>query len=322
MPELDPEMRAHQAAYDAIAAEYPPILLQEPLDPQRAVNDAINTRISAGGPAMADSADRWVLARGRRVLCRVHRPRADGLLPVLAYFHGGGWVWSSVDTHDRLAREYAVAAGCAVVLVDYALSPEARFPQALLECAGVVRWIAEHGGEWGLDGSRIAVGGDSAGGNLALGTALLLRDEGGPGLHKPALRGVLTSYPVCDSRFDTASYRAFGGGEYWLSEEKMRFYWGVYAGHAADRMNPLAAPLRARLEGLPPVLVYLAELDPLRSDGEAMVGRLRQAGVATEFAVFPGTIHGFMRATERVAKARDAVARGGAWLRGVLQNGS
>lgn len=313
MPELDPEMRAHQAAYDAIAAEYPPILLQEPFDPQRAVNDAINMRISPRGPAMADSADCWVLARGRRVMCRVHRPRLDGSLPALVYFHGGGWVWSSIDTHDRLAREYAAAAGCAVVSVDYALSPEARFPQALLECAGVVRWIAAHGAEWGLDGARIALGGDSAGGNLALGTALLLRDEGGP-----ALRGVLTSYPVCDSRFDTASYSEFGGGTYWLSEEKMRFYWGVYAGHDADRLNPLAAPLRARLQGLPPVLVYLAELDPLRSEGEAMAARLRDAGVATEFAVFPGTIHGFIRATERVAKARDAVARGGAWLRGVL----
>lgn len=313
MPELDPEMRAHQSAYDAIAAEYPPIELRHPFDPQRAVNDAINTRISPGGPAMADSADRWVLARGRRVLCRVHRPRTDEALPVLAYFHGGGWVWSSVDTHDRLAREYAAASGCAVVLVDYALSPEARFPQALEECAAVVRWVAEHGAEWGLDGARIAVGGDSAGGNLALGTALLLRDVGGP-----SLRGVLTSYPVCDSRFDTESYRAFGGGEYWLSEEKMRFYWGVYAGHEADRLNPLAAPLRARLEGLPPVLVFLAELDPLRSEGEDLAARLRDAGVPTEFAVFPGTIHGFIRATERVAKARDAVARGGAWLRGVL----
>ncbi len=312
-PELDPEMRAHQAAYEAIAAEYPPILLQQPFDPQRAVNDAINTRISPGGPAMAESADRWVLARGRRVLCRVHRPRLNEPLPVLVYFHGGGWVWSSVDTHDRLAREYAVGAGCAVVSVDYALSPEARFPQALLECAAVVRWIAEHGADWGLDGARVALGGDSAGGNLALGTALLLRDEGGPGL-----RGVLTSYPVCDSRFDTASYRAFGGGKYWLSEEKMRFCWSVYAGHEADRLNPLAAPLRARLEGLPPVLVYLAELDPLRSEGEAMANRLRGAGVATEFAVFPGTIHGFILATERMAKARDAVARGGAWLRGAL----
>ena len=318
MPELDPEMRAHQAAYDAIAAEYPPILLQEPFDPHRAVNDAVNTRISPGGPAMADSADRWVLARGRRVLCRVHRPCTDGALPALVYFHGGGWVWSSVDTHDRLAREYAAASGCAVVLVDYALSPEARFPRALLECAAVVRWIAAHGADWGLDGARVAVGGDSAGGNLALGTALLLRDEDGPDLHKTPLRGVLTSYPVCDSRFDTASYRAFGGGEYWLSEAKMRFYWSVYAGHEADRVHPLAAPLRARLEGLPPVLVFLAELDPLRSEGEAMAARLRDAGVATEFAVLPGTIHGFIRATERVAKAREAVARGGAWRRGIL----
>lgn len=312
-PDWDPEMRAYQAAFDALAAEYPPIEFVPPFDTQRATNDAIGVRMAQGGPAMADSSDRWVLARGRRVLCRVHRP-SDATLPALVYFHGGGWVWSSVDTHDRLAREYADAGGCAVVNVDYALSPEARFPQALLECAAVVRWIAAHGGDWGLDGTRLALGGDSAGGNLALCTALLLRDEGGP-----APRGVLASYPVCDARFDTPSYRAFGGGEYWLSAGKMRFYWDAYAGDGANRLDPLAAPLRARLEGLPPMLIHLAELDPLRSEGEALAARLREAGVPVELRVFAGTIHGFVRATERVAKAREALAQAGAWLRRSLE---
>jgi acetyl esterase len=118
------------------------------------------------------------------------------------YFHGGGWVWANVDTHDRMTREYAAAGPVAVVSVDYALSPEAKFPQAPEECAAVVRFVSAHGAEWGLDPARILVGGDSAGGNLALATALLLRDEGGP-----ALTGVLANYPVSDSRFDTPSYR-------------------------------------------------------------------------------------------------------------------
>jgi acetyl esterase len=224
------------------------------------------------------------------------------------YFHGGGWVWSSVDTHDRLAREYAAAGEVSVISVDYALSPEAKFPQALEECAAVVRHVAAHGEELGLDGSRLLVGGDSAGGNLALATALLLRDTGGP-----TLRGVLAGYPVCDSNFETASYRAFGTG-FGLSLERMAFYWDVYVPHAADRHHPLAAPLRADLRGLPPVLVHLAELDVLRSEGEALVAKLRDAGVQVDLEVFPGVAHGFLRAMATVSKARRAVELAGAWL--------
>jgi acetyl esterase len=194
--------------------------------------------------------------------------------------------------------------------VDYALSPEAKFPQALEECVAALRWIAAHGADWGLDTSRLVLGGDSAGGNLALATALLARDSAGP-----ALRGILAAYPVCDSGLDTPSYQEFGGGAYGLSSERMAFYWSVYVPHAADRLHPLAAPLRADLRGLPPVLVLLAELDVLRSEGEALVARLREAGVAVETEIFPGVVHGFLRASATVGKARDAVAKAGAWLR-------
>jgi acetyl esterase len=303
----DPQMRAAQEAAAAAAAAYPPIRMEMPFQPQRDINDALALLTATGGPDMAETTDRWALARGRRVLCRVHKPVEADNLAVLVYFHGGGWVWSSIDTHDRLAREYAAGAGIAVVSVDYALSPEAVFPQALDECVGVVEWLAKHGAEWGLDCSRIVVGGDSAGGNLALAAALKLRDAGGP-----PLRGILAVYPVCDSDFTTPSYREFASG-YVLTEEKMRFYWSVYAPHAMT--HPLAAPLRADLAGLPPVLVQLAELDVLRSEGESMAARLEAAGVATEIEIYPGVIHGFMRATETVATARNAVARAAEWLK-------
>ncbi len=305
----DPEMLTAHAAFLDAASRLPPIDFTGPFEPQRAVNDALAMTLVSGGPPMADSRDVWVPARGRRVFCRLHRPVPDPMLPVLVYFHGGGWVWSSVDTHDRLTREYAAGSGYAVLSVDYALSPEARFPQALEECAGVVRWVAEHGASWGLDGSRIVLGGDSAGGNLALGAALLLRDTGGP-----ALAGVLATYPVCDADFTTPTYREFGGGGFFLTEEKMRFYWSVYARDQADRLNPLASPLRAELRGLPPVLVHLAELDVLRHEGEQLVTRLRAAGVPVEAETFAGVIHGFIRATGRVAVARDAVEKAGRWL--------
>jgi acetyl esterase len=303
----DPQMRAAQEAAAVAAAGYPPIRLEMPFQPERDTNDALALLTAKGGPEMAETTDRWAFARGRRVLCRVHKPVAADNLPVLVYFHGGGWVWSSIDTHDRLAREYAAGAGIAVVSVDYALSPEAVFPQALEECAGVVEWLGKYGADWGLDGSRMVVGGDSAGGNLALAAALKLRDMGGP-----ALRGILALYPVCDSDFTTPSYREFGSGHV-LTEEKMRFYWSVYAPHAMT--DPLAAPLRADLAGLPPVLVQLAELDVLRSEGESMAARLEAAGVPTELEIFPGVIHGFMRATETVATARTAVARAAEWLK-------
>jgi acetyl esterase len=308
----DPEMAAFTAAAEAAAAKYPPVRLEVPLDPHRATNDALNLPFARGGPAMAETADRWIAARGRRIFCRVYRPRVDRALPTMVYFHGGGWVWASVDTHDRLVREYCAAGDVAAVSVDYALSPEAKFPQALEECIAVLRWIAAHGAEWGLDTSRLLVGGDSAGGNLALATALLARDTGGP-----ALRGILTAYPVSDSALDTPSYQEFGDGSCGLSRDRMAFYWSVYVPHAADRLHPLAAPLRADLRGLPPVLVHLAELDVLRSEGEALVGRLREAGVAVETEIFPGVVHGFLRAMATVGKARDAVAKAGAWLRGL-----
>jgi acetyl esterase len=306
----DPEMAAFTAAAEAAAAQYPPIRLEVPLDPHRATNDALNLPYAKGGPAMAETTDRWISAHGRRIFCRVYRPRTDRPLPTMVYFHGGGWVWASVDTHDRLVREYCTAGEVAAVSVDYALSPEAKFPQALEECAAALRWIAAHGGDWGLDTSRLLLGGDSAGGNLALATALLARDTGGP-----PLRGILATYPVCDAGFDTPSYREFGGGDYGLSRDRMAFYWSVYVPHAADRLHPLAAPLRADLRNLPPVLVQLAELDVLRSEGELLVARLREAGIKVETEIFAGVVHGFLRATDTVGKARDAVAKAGAWLR-------
>jgi len=307
-------MLQFQREAEAYAKNFPPVQVAFPFEPHRVVNDILAMRTASGGPVMAEQTDRWIGARGRRIFCRVYRPRTDRPLPTLVYFHGGGWVWSSVDTHDRLAREYAAAGEVAVVSVDYALSPEAKFPQAVEECAAVACWIVAEGGGWGLDASRLLVGGDSAGGNLALATALMLRDTGGP-----PLRGILAVYPVCDSNFATPSYQEFGTG-WGLSLERMTFYWNVYVPHAADRHHPLAAPLRAELRGLPPVLVHLAELDVLRSEGEALAARLQAAGVAVDVEIFPGVVHGFMRAMATVGKARDAVEKGGAWLRRVVSH--
>ncbi len=308
---LNPEMRKARLRMDAAAAAFPPVTLAAPLDESRAINDRLNLLWAEGGPKMLLTSDRWVFARGRRIQCRMHRPSAEPTLPVLVWFHGGGWVWSSIDTHDRLVREYAAAGNVATISVDYALSPEARFPQALLECADVVRRIAAEAADWGIDPARIVVGGDSAGGNLALAVALLLRDTGGPNLC-----GLLTAYPVTSADFTTASYHEFAEG-YGLTRASMMAYWDLYTRDAADRLNPLAAPLRADVTGLPPTLIQVAELDVLRDDGTAMAEKLITAGIDTVFESCPGVLHGFMRLSRAVAVARDAIARAGIWLKRV-----
>jgi acetyl esterase len=308
---IDPEVRAVMAAGAQAAAKLPPLPPHASPELQRERNETLGLPAATGGPVMALTSERWIAARGRRIFCRLHRPVDKPMLPVAIYFHAGGWYFSSVDTHDRVAREIAVAGEVAVVSVDYALSPEAKFPMALEECAAVVRHLAAHGAEWQLDPSRIVVCGDSAGGNLALATALLMRDAGGP-----ELRGILAAYPVCDSDFSTPSYHEFANGLN-LTAEKMQFFWNAYVSRVIDMMHPLAAPLRANLRGLPPVLLHVAEIDVLRSEGEALGHKLRDAGVAVEFEILPGLTHGFMRMTGTVARARESMAKAGVWLRRV-----
>ncbi|WP_159347958.1 alpha/beta hydrolase [Roseomonas harenae] len=309
-PRLDPAMAAFTDMMATRAAGLPPQRLERPLDASRAVNDALNMTLSSPKPRMEESAEKWLPVRGRRLLCRLHRPRTDARLPVLIYLHGGGWVWNSIDTHDPLMRSYAAGAGCAVIGPDYALSPEAAFPQALEEVAAVARWVAAHGAEWGLDGTRIVLGGDSAGANLALGTALLLR-QSDPTLQ---LRGLLLNYGVFDDRMATPSYAEFADG-YGLTREKMRFYWDCYAPNPADRLSPFAAPARADLRGLPPCLIQIAELDVLSDENRDMAAALRAAGVSVEDETFPGTVHGFLRARDHVPAARRAIDAASAWLK-------
>jgi acetyl esterase len=308
--QVDPELTAFFKEVGQEMAKYPPVRMEVPYEPHRRTIDTIALKAATGGPVMAEMTDHSVAARGRRILCRLYRPRVDETLPVMVHFHGGGWIQSSIDTHDRLAREYAAAGDVAVVSVDYSLAPEAKFPTALEECTAVVRDVAADGSGWNVDDSRILLGGDSVGGNLALTVALLLRDTDGP-----PVKGVLASYPVCDSRLDTSSYQSFGAGGYGLTLEQMKFVWDHYVPHDIDRFHPLAAPLRANLRGLPPVLLVLPEMDVLRSEGDAMAAKLTTAGVRIQTEVIQGMVHGFLRACGTVQKARDALALIGDWIR-------
>lgn len=212
-------------------------------------------------------------------------------LPVVMYLHGGGWVLGDADTHARVVREIAVQSQAAVVFVEYACAPEAPFPRSLEQCYQTLEWVIEKGGALGLDPARIAVVGDSAGGNLAAALALLAARRGGPAIRMQALL-----YPVTDCDFSTASYRDFEKGLN-LDLAAMRWFWDKYVPHAAMRMNPLASPLRAaddELRKLPPALVITAECDVLRDEGEAFARRLAKAGVPVTAVRFLGTLHGFM----------------------------
>ncbi|MFF6777423.1 alpha/beta hydrolase [Streptomyces sp. NPDC012637] len=214
-----------------------------------------------------------------------------GELPVVLFLHGLGWALGDADTHRRLVRAFALGADAAVVFVEYDRAPEARYPVAVEQCYAVAKWICEQGGEIGLDGSRMAAVGDSAGGNLVAALTLLAKERGGVRL----LQQVLLC-PVTDAGCDTASYEEFASG-YFLGRETMRWFWDQYLPDVRQRSQATASPLRASLDqltGLPPALVVTSEADVVRDEGEAYATKLRAAGVPVVSMRYHGTVHGFM----------------------------
>jgi acetyl esterase len=241
---------------------------------------------------------------------RIYTPVGDGPFPILAYFHGGGWVIGDRDTHDVLCRNLANRAGCVVVSVDYRLAPEHKFPAAPQDCLAATRWAAANAAEFNGDAARIAIGGDSAGGNLAAVVAQMARDEGGP-----PLIGQLLIYPVTDYYIpDKPSYIENGDGHL-LTRDDMIYFWGHYLNAPAEADNPYAAPLRAAdLSGLPPAFVLTAEFDPLRDEGELYADRLSAAGVQTHRKRYDGTIHGCVSLAGVLDAGRMATNDAAAWL--------
>ena len=245
---------------------------------------------------------------------RVYRPSAAQDLPALIYFHGGGFVICNLDTHDRICRMLANASGCVVVSVDYRLAPEHRYPAAAEDAYSATRYVAEHASEFGIDPSRIAVGGDSAGANLATVVAMMARDRGGP-----ALKFQLLIYPVTDfTEHATQSERDYGHG-YFLEEEQMDWFADQYFATQADRHSPYASPSKASdVRGLPPAMVITGECDPLRDQGEAYAEKLRSAGVAVALKRYEGMIHPFVSLAGIVDAGRDAINESASAVRQAL----
>ena len=301
---LDPQ--AKQVLDQLAAMGLPPNHLVSPA--QARLN--MKSRPRAAGPEVAKVEDHLIPGPGVELPVRIYTPAGSGPFPILVWYHGGGWVVGDLDTADPTARHLTVGANCLVVSVDYRLAPETKFPGPADDCYAATVWAAQHAGRIQGDPLRLAVGGDSAGGNLAAAVALMARDRGGL-----ALAFQLLVYPVTAYAFDTPSYRQNAEG-YSLTLDGMRWYWEQYLHGQADASNPYAAPMAAKdLKGLPPALVITAEYDPLCDEGEAYGKRLQAAGVSTTCTRYDGMIHGFFGMPAALDKGKQAIADACAALR-------
>lgn len=273
----------------------------------------MSSGLCRGCPTLARLEDLQIPGPGGPLRIRLYVPQGEGPWGVSLYFHGGGWVLNSVETHDDLVRRLAVAGDCIFLSVDYRLAPEHPYPAAIQDGYAALLWAAEHASEWGGDPRRLAVAGDSAGGNIATVLCLLNRDRSGPPIRSQTL-----IYPITDCDFDRASYHAFSEG-YFLTRSQMVWFWDQYLPDVGRRTDPYAAPLRAgSLAGLPPALIITAEYDPLRDEGEAYAAALQEAGVPVTLRRYEGMIHAFVKRVEIFDAAHDAIALIGAHLKQTL----
>lgn len=284
-----------------------------PVDAARAQYEA-RIALMARPAEIAGAHEQAIDGPGGPLRIRIYTPLGTGPFPLLVFFHGSGFVLCSLDTHDGMCRNLCAGANCVVASVDYRLAPEHKFPAGIDDCLHATHWAVAHAAALGANPTRIAVAGDSAGGNMAAVTALRLRDEGGP-----ALCGQLLMYPVTDYHTPgTPSYEENAEG-YGLTRDTMKWFWAHYLNDPSEAAHPHASPLRAtNLAGLPPALVITAEYDPLRHEGELYAQKLRVAGVRTALSRYDGVNHGFMFWVGVVDKAGVAMKEACAWLRGAF----
>jgi acetyl esterase/lipase len=305
------------AAEFAAATANPPYLFDlAPAEGRKAVDDVQSSDLPK--PAVTEE---WITVDGGptgSVRARIVRPvGATGTLPVVIYIHGAGWVFGNAHTHDRLVRELAVGTGAAVVFPEYDLSPEVRYPVAIEQNYAVARWVVAEGASKNLDATRIAVAGDSVGGNMSAALTLMAKERG-----DVPLRAQVLFYPVTDAAFDTGSYHQFAEG-YFLRRDGMQWFWDQYTTDPAQRAEITASPLRATIEqlkGLPQALVITGEADVLRDEGEAYANKLRQADVPVTAARYQGIIHDFVMldALRGTHAAHAAIAQAIGFLRDAL----
>lgn len=283
---LDPQVAAVLERIYTGAANEELIFQRTPASARELIDRLLPFYVSAGAPAIAHVEERRIAAASGEIRIRLYDPGTPAPAPTLVFLHGGGFVVCNIDVYDGVARQLARRSGMRVVSVDYALAPEHPFPVPLNDCVAAIRWAATEGAVFGIDPKRIAVAGDSAGANLALASAIALRDAG-----KSPVRGAACIYGCYAPDLNSASEKQYGGGAYLISTQEMAWYWNHYLANKADRTDPRAAPLLADLKGLPPLHVTAAEFDPLRSDSEMLVEKLKLAGASFEYHLWPSTVH-------------------------------
>ncbi|VVN25724.1 Carboxylesterase NlhH [Pseudomonas fluorescens] len=255
----------------------------------------------------ADVSQKTIQVDGKPLDLTIVRPAGvKGTLPVFMFFHGGGWVLGDYPTHERLVRDLVVGSGAVAVFVNYTPSPEAHYPVAINQAYGATKWVAEHGKEINVDGQRLAVAGNSVGGNMAAVVSLMAKDKG-----TPAIKFQLLLWPVTDANFETASYNQYAEGHF-LTKNMMKWFWDNYTTDANQRAEIYASPLRAttaQLSGLPPALVQTAGADVLRDEGEAYARKLDEAGVPVTAVRYNGMIHdyGLLNVVSQVPAVRSAL---------------
>ena len=315
-----PQVVLEPAAQDLVELTGKPPFLYE-LGPQAARQ--VLTDLQSGPVEKPDVDEEWITvpAEVGDVRVRLLRPAgATGQLPVAVYMHGGGWILGDAATHDRLVREICVGAGCAVAFVEYTPSPEAHYPVAIEQGYATAQWITRHGAEHDLDPARMAVAGESVGGNMTAALALMAKQRGDVHFVHHSMY-----YPVTDAAMDTGSYEQFATG-YYLSRASMEWFWNAYLPDVGRRSEITASPNQATIEqlaGLPPALLFVDEADVLRDEGESYAAKLRQAGVEVTTVRYDGAVHDFMlldplRGTQA---AKAATAQAAAVLRTALGNG-
>ena len=297
---LDPGIKAYIQLADQL---YDDEAEHGSIDDQRQAYLDLCSAFARPHPEGVKAMDRTIKTEGVDIPVRVYRPAAGGALPAVLFFHGGGWVLGDLDSHDHVCRSLANRVPCVVVSVDYRLGPEAKFPAAVDDSYAATEWVAAHAGELGIDPGRIAIGGDSAGGNLATVVTQLARDRKGPRMIYQLL-----IYPGTDMRMDWPSIEENANGPL-LTKPAMIWFLEHYLRGDEDKTNPLASPLLAsNLSGLPAAFILTAECDPIRDEGEAYAQRLQSAGVAVEVKRYPGMPHGFFSFAAALTVGRQAFA--------------
>jgi len=311
---LDPEIRRFVKLMSQRWQQHPP-LDKVSFPEARRIADEVRSAFTRGGPVMKRTEEIMVPAPDGPVRVRILDPLNDGLRPALVYLHGGGWTIFSINTHDRLMREYAARSGMIVIAVDYSLSPETRFPRAINETVAVVRWLRETGTSYGVDPDRIAVGGDSAGAAMTISTCITLREAGEP----DAVKAMLLNYGAYDATCDNESYKRYGDGGYMWGTGEMAAFWRNYLGDT-PMTHPLACPIHADVHGLPPAFSAVPDCDVMYEEAMEMAEKLRRVGVRSHIAVYAGATHSFLEAVSVARISERAFTEAARWLRDTLKH--